>query len=263
MGIQKILAKFFTAIFILIFFLAFNFSSLTINELLYGISICTLEHEQGFPAISFEKNEKIIIAIDPGHGGEDTGAMKIIDEVEVINQTSTHLYTLLEENENFTPVLTKDFTENKTIQDRADYINEIGANLVISIHANSDSSKSTHGFECYPTPPGRTYSSQSMQIAQLITSGMQSAGHNLRGENGIKFAYYNNDNKTIVDSSDDKIRSSKSFGIVDKVNCPSILVEQCFISNYSDVENWTGEEGAKKSAEIYYKAICDYYKVWY
>ncbi len=247
----------------LVFFLAYNYSSLTINELLYGLSLCEIQNYTYSPVVTHNENEKIIIAIDPGHGGEDTGAIKLIDETEIINQTSLELFNLFSQNENFIPILTKDFTENKTISNRAEFINEVDADMVISIHANSDSSNKTHGFECYPTPPGRTYSDESMKIAQLIAFGMQNAGHDLRGENGIKFAYYNGDKKTIVDSSDNKVRSSKSFGIVDKVNCPSVLVEQCFISNYSDVENWTGEDGAKKSAEIYYKAICDYYKIEY
>ncbi len=244
------------------FLISINQNPLTINELLYGISITNAQNKLLTPTAS-NNNTQIIVAIDPGHGGEDTGAIKLIDETTVINSTSLELFNLLKENEDVTPILTKDFSENKTISQRAEFINEVGANLVISIHANSDSSKNTHGFECYPTPPGRLYSNESMEFAKIITNAMQENNHTLRGENGIKFAYYNNDNKTIVDSSDNKVRSSKSFGIVDKVNCPSVLVEQCFISSWDDVNNWADEDGSKKAAEIYYKAICDFFKVAY
>ncbi len=251
-------------IFLLVFILLFSttFNTLTFNELLYGISLCERD-TISISAAYNTKTEKIIIAIDPGHGGEDTGAIKIINETEVINKTSTYLYNLLNANESFAAVFTKDLNEDKTISQRSEYINEIGANLVISIHANSDSSKSTHGFECFPTPPGRVFYEDSLKLAYLISNSMKENGHTLRGENGIKFAYYSGNDKTIVDSSNDKVRSSKSFGIVDKVNCPSVLIEQCFISNYSDVENWASDEGSKKSAEIYYKAICDFYNVEY
>ena len=38
-----------------------------------------------------------------------------------------------------------------------------------------------------------------------------------------------------------------------------MLVEQCFLTNYSDVENWTGEAGCARAARIYYEAICAYF----
>ena len=41
--------------------------------------------------------------------------------------------------------------------------------------------------------------------------------------------------------------------------CPAVLVEQCFLTNYSDVENWTGEAGCARAARIYYEAICAYF----
>ncbi len=262
MHIQMKYLKFIVFSFLFFFLFSIYSNPLTINELLYGISLTKAE-SNFYTTTATSSSKEIIIAIDPGHGGEDTGAIKLIDETSVINSTTSHLFNLLKENEYLTPVLTKDFSEDKTISQRAEFINEIGADLVISIHANSDSSQNTHGFECYPTPPGRLYSNESMQFAKLITGAMQNNNHTLRGETGIKFAYYNNDNKTIVDSSDDKVRSSKSFGIVDKVDCPSVLVEQCFISSWDDVNNWADEDGSKKAAEIYYKAICDYFSVAY
>lgn len=89
-------------------------------------------------------------------------------------------------------------------------------------------------------------------------------GTALRGENGIRFAYYNGKSKRIVDSTDTKIREQKSFGIVERPYCPAVLVEQCFLTNYSDVENWTGEAGCaaphvsitRRSAPISAPSLC-------
>ena len=91
---------------------------------------------------------------------------------------------------------------------------------------------------------------------------MAAAGHTIRGggtKTGIKYAYYYGNEKRIVESSDDKVRSRKSFGILEKTNCPRLLVEQCFISNYDDVHNWASEEGCKKAAELYYRDIKQYF----
>lgn len=110
-----------------------------------------------------------------------------------------------------------------------------------------------------PHAARRTYSEESMRFAQCIAQKMGGAGHRLRGENGIRFAYYNGKSKRIVDSTDTKIREQKSFGIVERPYCPAVLVEQCFLTNYSDVENWTGEAGCARAARIYYEAICAYF----
>ena len=42
------------------------------------------------------------------------------------------------------------------------------------------------------------------------------------------------------------------------MSCPAVLAEQCFITNASDVESFGTEEGCKRAAEAYYRAICGY-----
>ncbi len=205
------------------------------------------------------------MALDAGHGGFDTGAEAIIKELEVCEQTVNALYTLLEQDSNYAPVRTRPNGEDRSIKERAQAATDAGASLLLSVHANSDESTGqSHGFECFPTPPGRTYSEESMRFAQCIAQKMGGAGHRLRGENGIRFAYYNGKSKRIVDSTDTKIREQKSFGIVERPYCPAVLVEQCFLTNYSDVENWTGEPDApaphvsitRRSAPISAPSLC-------
>ncbi len=256
---MKYIKIFFVFGYLVIILSAVVLTPLTVSDSIYAIALCESDNEDFIPKYEINKEENILIAIDPGHGGIDTGAQYIIDEVELINKTSEALFLLLSEDENFTPIYTKDFNKDASIDDRVNFINEEKPSLVISIHANSDFAKSTNGFECYPTVPGRLYHEESLAFAQLIVKYMQESGHKIRGETGIKYAYYSNGNKKIVHSSDDTVRSLKSFGIVEKVNCPSVLVEQGFISSYEDVENWAGDEGAKKAATVYYEAIKEYF----
>lgn len=207
-----------------------------------------------------------IIAIDPGHGGIDTGAEAIVIEVDVCDMTAKYLFDLLQNDPNFIPIYTRTKDSSPKVKLRAETANQAGASLLISIHANSDSSKSSKGFECFPIPPGRTFHEESLNFAKILTKNMKNAGHNLRGgeeKSGIKYAYYNGSNKKIVDSSDSKIRNWKTFGILENANCPAILSEQCFVTNYNDVENWTGEEGCKKAAQIYYESINEFFKINY
>ena len=129
------------------------------------------------------------VALDAGHGGMDTGAQSLLDEVIVCDKTVAALDALLAADPNFTPVLTRTPEQDPPIADRAKTANEAQASLLLSVHANQDGSRQSHGFECFPTPPGRLYSAESLHFAQNIANGMASAGHRLRGETGIRFAY--------------------------------------------------------------------------
>ena len=243
----------------LVFIMAFNTRQIELNEIIYGVALCDIS--AACKAVAAEM--PYVIAIDPGHGGMDTGAQAIVEEYQVIDQTVDYLYELLEKDENFTPIMTRTASDPES-GPRADIANTAGANLLISVHANCDSHKSSKGFECFPTPPGRTHHERSLHFAQLVVAQMAAAGHTIRGgedKTGIKYAYYYGNEKRIVDSSDNKVRSRKSFGVLEKTNCPRLLVEQCFISNYDDVNNWASPEGCKKAAELYYRAIKQYFSL--
>lgn len=237
---------------------AFFSLPLTTAETLYGIAACAVTGDF-LPTLN--TSPPYVVAIDPGHGGMDTGAQAIVEEYQVIDMTCAALYELLENDPDFIPVYTRTTTDPESAQ-RAAIANTAGAALLISVHANSDSHQSSHGFECFPTPPGRTHHADSLRFATIIASEMKYAGHTLRGgreKTGVKYAYYNGSTKQIVESTDDKVRSMKSFGILEKTNCPAVLVEQCFITNYDDVANWTGETGCRRAAQVYYTAIRQYF----
>ncbi len=242
---------------ILIIFSAFISRPLQMAELIFGLSHCSTV---GDILPVYSAGPPHVIAIDPGHGGIDTGALALAKEFMVIDTTAAYLYDMLDRDPDFIPIFTRTDTDPDSKQ-RAAVANSAGACLLISLHANSDSHRSSRGFECFPAPPGKNNHTESLKFATLIASGMQNQGHKLRGESatGVKYAYYSGSKKIIVDSSDTKQRSLPSFGILEKSRCPAVLVEQCFITNHRDVENWATETGCKKAAQIYYTAIKDYF----
>jgi len=253
--------KFFFILYPLFIALCLHITPLTISEILYGMAACTATGDF-LPAVN--QSPPYVIAIDPGHGGMDTGAQAIVEEHQVIDMTCSYLYQLLDSHPDYIPILTRTDTDPESDR-RSAIANAAGAALLISVHANTDSHQSSRGFECFPTPPGRTHHRDSLRFATIIAREMKTAGHILRGgeeKTGVKYAYYNGNSKKIVDSTDDTVRSQKSFGILEKTNCPAVLVEQCFISNYNDVANWTGETGCKKAAEIYFSAIKQFFSAY-
>ena len=89
---------------------------------------------------------------------------------------------------------------------------------------------------------------------------MQASGAALRGHGGVRYIYYlENDQKQLVESTHTEIREERSFTLLEDVNCPAVLAEQCFVTNEADAARFGSEEGCKKAARIYYKAICEYF----
>ena len=133
--------------------------------------------------------------------------------------------------------------------------------LLLSIHGNSAANgSSAAGFECYPSVPGRTWHAESYYFAQKLAEGMQNAGARLRGRGGIRYIYYlENDQKQLVESTHTEVRAERSFTLLEDVNCPVVLAEQCFVTNADDVERFGSEQGCKRTARIYYETICAYF----
>lgn len=62
-----------------------------------------------------------------------------------------------------------------------------------------------------------------------------------------------------MESTHTEIREERSFTLLEDVNCPAVLAEQCFVTNEADAARFGSEEGCKKAARIYYEAICEYF----
>ena len=203
------------------------------------------------------------IGLDAGHGGEDVGAIGYIEEVELTEKTTDFLQELLEKDGRFKVVRSRKNGEDIGITKRKEILLKQKPDLILSIHGNSDPTGTARGFECYPSPPGRYNHEISYYFAVCIAESMAEVGNHLRGENGVRYAYYvtdqnGNTQKAIKEISDTMVYAQQSFGMVENLKCPSVLVEQCFVTNQQDVEQFGSEMGCKLAASAYYKAICKY-----
>ena len=202
------------------------------------------------------------VAIDAGHGGSDPGARGVVEEKQITAATAAALLQWLEQDSNYIPLQTRDsFDATATPAQRAAAASAQSPQLLLSIHGNSAANGSTaSGFECYPAVPGRTWHQESFYFARLLAGGMQSIGANLRGRGGVRYIYYlENDQKQLVENTYTQVRPERSFTLLEDVDCPAVLAEQCFVTNDEDVERFGSEEGCKTVARIYYEAICAYF----
>ena len=202
------------------------------------------------------------VVIDAGHGGADPGARGIVEEKDMTAATAAELIRLLQQDANFIPLQTRDsFDETATPAQRAARADEQNPQLLLSIHGNSAANGSmASGFECYPAVPGRAWHPESFYFAQLLARGMRAAGASLRGRGGVRYIYYlENDQKQLVESTHTEVREERSFTLLEDVNCPAVLAEQCFVTSEADVAQFGSKDGCKKTARIYYEAICAYF----
>ena len=183
-------------------------------------------------------------------------------EKDVTAETASVLLQWLTADPNYIPLQTRDdFEQTATPSERAARAREQAPQLLLSIHANSAANGSgAAGFECYPAVPGRTWHNESFYFAQRLAEGMQAAGEPLRGYGGVRYIYYlENDQKQLVENTHTEIRPERSFTLLEDVDCPAVLAEQCFVTSEADAARLGTKEGCARAARIYYEAICAYF----
>ena len=124
-------------------------------------------------------NRRVVVAIDPGHGGRDPGAVGIngLQEIQVIFPISLRVSELLEA-QGITVVMTRRSNSTLGLQDRADIANRAQANLFVSIHANaiSLSRPDVNGIETYHASETGRRLAASLQASMLAATGMRDRG---------------------------------------------------------------------------------------
>ena len=190
-------------------------------------------------------NEKIysgIIVIDPGHGGEDTGAISQnnVNEKDVVLDISLKLGEKLEEN-NFKVYFTRKSdkalgnTVRSDIINRAKFINARNADIFLSIHLNGSDVESAKGVESY----SRFLDDKSYLLAESIQDELSSIEYTK--DRGIKET------------------NEKSLGILRYTNITGVLLELGFITNSEDEKYLISEEGQDIIVHCILNGILNYF----
>ena len=96
-----------------------------------------------------------VVLIDPGHGGEEIGAVGYLDpakkrqifEKDLSLRLATKIKNYL--GQSTTTYLTRSLDRAVTLQERADLADLVKADLFLSVHFNSSTNPTSHGFELY------------------------------------------------------------------------------------------------------------------
>ncbi len=110
---------------------------------------------------------KLLIVIDPGHGGKDPGAIgtRGTKEAAMNLDVATRLKSLLEA-QGHTVVMTRTSDLYVSLDGRTKFANQKKADLFISIHFNANNSSSINGFESYFLGMHRLEYAKSVALAE-------------------------------------------------------------------------------------------------
>lgn len=125
-------------------------------------------------------SSEILVVVDPGHGGRDPGAIgkNGSREKQVVLELARQLKAVLREGyPNIRVRLTRDEDRFIPLKSRTQIANEIGADVFISLHANSTQHSSrARGFEVY-TLSGQATDPSAQELANVENSALRYEGY--------------------------------------------------------------------------------------
>jgi len=169
------------------------------------------------------------IMIDPGHGGKDKGAPgpRGIWEKQIALSIAKKLQAALRAK-GYTVLMTRSGDRYPSLEDRVNMRAGTKADLFLSIHCNASVVKSISGIETFVvTPVGAPSSSDSKaSFAKNPGNAFDSLNYRL----GYEIQRQLVGRTGAVDRGVKHAR----FYVIRNVNCPAVLIETGFLSNYKE-----------------------------
>lgn len=215
------------------------------------------------------------IAIDPGHGGFDTGAMGPhgLMEKNLCLDVALRLGRLIQQDIPGAEVIyTRTTDKFVSLEDRTAIANRAHADLFISIHANSSDSPAARGVETYYL--SLLASPESMRLAARENALAQSSLHDLpellqmiaRNAKVAESKVLAGDIQSSLAARLELVSRGETnrgvkrapFVVLTGANMPAVLSEISFISNASDESLLLESSQRQRVAESLYRGIAAY-----
>lgn len=216
-----------------------------------------------------------LIALDAGHGGKDPGAVgKLAREKNICLSITQEVARLLRATEGVEVLLTRPDDTFVGLHQRAQKANEKKADLFVSIHVNSNTSKVPHGTSTYALGMHRT--EHNLSVVRENSVILEEEGHEKTYEGFdpkspeayIIFSLIQNVHQKqslkLAAAVESKFkgagRSSRGvhqagFLVLWRASMPAVLIETGFISNPEEEKYLASAEGQKALAGAIYQAI--------
>ena len=232
---------------------------------------------------SASNGDKVVIAIDAGHGGQDPGAIGPggTREKNVTIAVARKLRNLLNADPMFKGVLTRDGDYFISVMGRSDVARKQNANFLVSIHADAAPNRDATGASVWVLSNRRANSEMAGWLEQHekqsellggagdVLANSQADPYLSQAVLDLQFGHSQRvgyDVATSMIGQLERIGSMHkrrpehaSLGVLRSPDIPSVLVETGFISNNSEERLLASDDYQQQLAEAIYKGLRNYF----
>lgn len=235
-------------------------------------------HTEGAAAGAGPGARKLVVVIDPGHGGVDPGAVARdgTREKDVVLGFARALRENLRKRGHYRVMMTRNDDVFLPLRERVAFARRNGASLFVSIHADSLHDRSVRGATVY-TLSERASDHEAAALASKENRADIISGLDLVDEPDevtdilIDLAQRETKNfsvrfaKQLVSTMGDDLRLNHNphryagFRVLKAPDVPSVLIELGYMSNARDVKEMASRSWRKRAAETIGKALDTYF----
>lgn len=225
------------------------------------------------------KDRVMIVIIDPGHGGEDPGAIgkKKTKEKDVVLQIAKKLESDLNKRDGYRAFLTRNGDYYPSFKQRLQIAREYGADLFVSIHADAARNRNARGGSVYCLSTSGASSEAAKILARNenladIIGGAESDSASTEESDVIMLNMIQTENLNMSKTLGSIVLSNLSdvnklkfkriqeapFRVLKLPHIPSVLVETAYISNPVEEQLLKDPAFQKKVAHALAESITDF-----
>lgn len=215
----------------------------------------------------------IVVAIDAGHGGKDSGAIGVggIYEKHVTLAVAKRLQKLINQQANMRAVMIRDRDVFIPLKERVNLAKHQKADIFISIHADAFHDKRVKGGTVYVLSEKGASSEMAKLIAQSENASLQQVNLG-EVDNDVLYALSDMSREANVNVSRKLAKNvlgemqktvkmhkasvqSANFAVLKTLDMPALLIETAFISNPTEAKNLQNPKFQEKVASAIAKGL--------
>lgn len=220
-----------------------------------------------------------LIALDPGHGGRDPGAVSLegVKEKAVVLTFARELRTALEASGRYRVAMTRDADRRIGLWQRVAFARNAGADVLLSIHADHIDNRRVHGASVY-TLSEEASDAETAELARLENRADSVAGMDFPESHDPDVAavlasmmQQGTMNCSVVLAEllvpeldnvaplVNRPHRSAEFRVLKAPDVPSVLIELGYLSNGQDAERLESDSHRRALAGAVVKALDEYF----
>jgi N-acetylmuramoyl-L-alanine amidase len=195
------------------------------------LSIITLAFMFCGVSATIAAEKKVVIIIDPAHGGRDKGVKLNNDvaEKDITLAVALSLKKELAHEKNIEIVLTRDSDKKIDLEDRKEMIEKMKPDFFISLHVNAGLGKDASGFEIYYPE-----FNEDMKTGKKTVKDDKAKLQNKCQNDSLKMAKIIQENLNILFPRKGRGLRRADLPVTDGLLVPALAVEMSFATNSED-----------------------------